>query len=233
MENKETFDSYEIIDNSNDNAEFMQTLTGERKVSADTPEDHQGFYDPKENEDYQEETDQTDQEQGENIPLSIDKAEMFITLRESAQNLLLNYYVTNKIGFTSKYNYSKEQKEGLVKAWNPILANTNFNVSPWVGVIMAETVANAPLLAMAFEARKANKRIKELEGQIKQMQATEEQHPRKDLKRHWEIDQDFYFTKDLQGNYIKVDERTEKADLSNEYHVRMLTKHGQLDGKTI
>lgn len=218
---------------------FFSKLTGDRKLAADTPELVEGEDEENSEIAYYEVQDYEENEEEAEDPL--DKTTTFIELRELVQNVGLNYYVTSKIEIVDKYSYSASQKNALIKAWKPIIARSSINVGPWTQIIIAEVFANAPLVALAREARKQRKKVEQLQKQIERMRNSQDieeievEPTREDKKGHWLIDKNYYFTHDLGGNYIKIEDRKEKADITDKYQYKMLRKYKQIDenGKTI
>lgn len=158
------------------------------------------------------------------------QTKMLIDFRNSAQSLGISWFSDGDLTNSQAYEYKDWQKNKLVEAWTPIVAQYNLRLSPWANVIMCEMICTGPLVGLAVQNRKLRKQIESLKAQLQKSEEYRKSNEvefkpvRTDSKTAWTIDQNGYFQYTPKGTYLKKEERNEKPIPTPEAY-ELLVKH--------
>lgn len=155
-----------------------------------------------------------------------------IEFRDGVQSFGISWISEGNLSNAPAYQYKDWQKNKLIDAWTPIVAQYNLKLSPWANVVMTELICTAPLVGLAFQNRKLRLEIEQLKAKFQQTSAFktaataagEYKDARTDSKTSWTIDEDGYFTNTPKGTYIRKTDRSEKPTLTPENY-ELLVKH--------
>lgn len=158
--------------------------------------------------------------------------EILMDARDTIQSFGISYFSDGDLKHSNLYAYQDWQKQRLIKAWTPIVQKLNINVTPWLDVIIAESICTAPLVGLAAQNRKLRLENEKQAKRIAELQAKETEHlgsrnrdVRTDNKNAWSIDENGFFKYNAKGNqYLKKDDRHEKVQLTDANYT-MLVKH--------
>lgn len=176
------------------------------------------------------------------------EARTILAMRETAQALGLAYLSDGQVDGWEHYKYEPWQMSLLVEAWAPIIQGLNFRVNKWVRVFYAEGVASGPMFLTALKNRKLRLENEALKEEIRQMQRQQAAAtapapapaappgsilvtpPAKpafdrlnyDSKRMWAVDDNGFFERDHNGDYIPQLKRREKPILKPEVYQRLI-----------